>query len=416
MQAQNIIFTGVAGTGKTYRLQQLAKEYTEIIQPIAQEQTLALMLQPLRWHEVICLIFLECKQQGQDLLKVAEIVEHKFFQAKANLNNRNENLKATAWGTLQQYTSLTSKTVNYKNKASQAFFDKDTTSSWYLLDSALPLLTDLQNQLDDYQNNSLKPTKKERFSFVSFHQNYGYDEFVEGIRPIIDETTGQMTYKIKAGAFLRLCEKANADPQHRYAMLIDEINRANVMQVFGELMSLIEPNKRQGQSDEMAIELAYSGKLFTIPNNIDIFATMNTQDYSLVNLDSAFRRRFQFVEILPNSEGLGEISDIYGNMIDLAKVLDGLNQKIIENLGEQYQLGQAYFYPIKDIYQLVKVMVRQILPQLISHASHQPQVLDNILNLQKTHWLVNYRINPKLYNSEKMEEFLTVGAFESFYK
>ncbi len=400
MQAQNIIFTGVAGTGKTYRLQQLAKEYTEIVQPIAQQQTLQLMLKPLRWHEVICLVFLECKQQGQDLLKVAEIVEHKFFQAKAKLNAREKSLQNQVWGELQKYSSPNSTTVKQKNRASQAFFDKDTTSSWYLLDSALPLLSELQALLTDYQNNSAKPSKKERFSLVSFHQSYGYDEFVEGIRPLIDEQTGQMRYVIQQGAFLALCKQAEQAPNHRYAMLIDEINRANVAQVFGELMSLIEPSKRAGQTDAMSVRLAYSQTPFSVPSNVDIFATMNTQDHSLVSLDSAFRRRFEFVEMPPDGSGLGQVT-VYGqehgqdknHLIDLGKLLDGLNGRICQYLGEQYQLGQAYFYELdkEDGFDdLLKVMARQILPQLLTYAqtTHNLQALAEILQLDKTPWLV----------------------------
>ncbi len=402
MQAQNIIFTGVAGTGKTYRLQQLAKEYTEVIEPISQQQVLTTLVKDLSWREVICLVFLERRQHGQDLLKVAEIIEHAFFQAKARINKDNKNLRSTASPILQTHSPINSKTVHYKNKASQAYFDKDASSSWYLLDSALPLLTDLQNQLDDYLHGKSLATKIERFAMVSFHQAYGYDEFVEGIRPVIDESTGQMRYRIEPGIFLELCQEARKNPQHRYAMLIDEINRANVTQVFGELLSLIEPSKRLGASEEMAVRLAYSKTAFAIPNNIDIYATMNTQDYSLVSLDSAFRRRFQFIEMLPNSEGLGQVTDVNGQVIEIGKLLDGLNRRICQNLGEQYQLGQAYFYPIKDIQQLLTVMVRQILPQLISHATHQSQALAEILQLIKTPWLIsqseqmNYRINPQL--------------------
>ncbi len=427
MQAQNIIFTGVAGTGKTYRLQQLAKEYTEVIEPVNQEQVLGLLLKPLRWCDVVCLIFLEKKQQGCELLKTSEIAQHAFFQKKMQLNQRNDNVTSASWKILKEYSSPNSTTVTSTNRVSTPYFDKDKGDNWYLLDSALPLLTDLQNQLDDYLHGKSLASKIERFAMVSFHQAYGYDEFVEGIRPVIDESTGQMRYRIESGIFLELCKEARNNPQHRYAMLIDEINRANVTQVFGELMSLIEPSKRLGSGDEMSVRLAYSKTVFAIPSNIDIYATMNTQDYSLVSLDSAFRRRFQFVEMLPNSEGLGQVTDINGQVIKLGKLLNGLNQRICQYLGEQYQLGQAYFYPVQDIQQLLTVMVQQVLPQLISHTTHQPQALNEILQLTKTPWLIyhsaqnHYQLNPQLLslvNHQTVTDnaFLNAKMFEGLYE
>lgn len=452
----NIIYTGVAGTGKTHRLQQLAKAYCETMTPIAQSQLLATMVEPLNWREVICLVFLHKRADGQELLKVSEIVEHAIFQAKAGLNQRTDNLSQTVWGTLQQYSSPNSTTVNYKNRACQAYFDKDETSSWYLLDEAVPLLTDLQNLLDDY-NNSVhqaqnKQQIKQRYSMVSFHQAYGYDEFVEGIRPVIDEHTGQMRYKVQAGAFLRLCQQAHSDPNHRYAMLIDEINRANVSQVFGELMSLIEPSKRAGQANAMSVNLAYSQTPFSVPSNVDIYATMNTQDHSLTALDSAFRRRFEFVEILPNGDDLGQIADVNGQMIDLGKLLTGLNNRIVQTLGEQARLGQAYFYQVQTVIDLLKVMARQVIPQLLNAAQHQPQALVAIFGFDNTSnpWLVplasqtsqsefavngmggfnglsglnglnqtSYQINPKLLEAVEGlstdNEFMKVEAFKGFY-
>lgn len=454
LNPQNIIYTGVAGTGKTYRLQQLAKKYSEEVAPINKIQLLATMVEPLSWREVICLVFLEQRQQSKELLKVPEILSHKFFLAKVNLTQREENLSQTVWGNLQKHASHTSKTVKYSKKSSQAYFDKDETSSWYLLDDALPVLKDLHNLLVDY-NQSVQQAQNNkqitaRYSMVSFHQAYGYDEFVEGIRPLIDNQTGQMRYEVQAGAFIRLCEQAKQDPNHRYAMLIDEINRANVSQVFGELMSLIEPSKRAGQPNAMSVNLAYSHKPFSVPSNVDIYATMNTQDHSLTALDSAFRRRFEFIEMLPNSAILGHINDINGNTIYLGKLLDGLNNKIVQTLGEQARLGHAYFYGINNISGLINVMAKQVIPQIISQASHQPHALVDIFELQntKTPWLVpltneqansnqtiqpqfglggmesmnhqsSYMLNPKVLNmlEDKLDnhDFAVVEAFEGLY-
>jgi 5-methylcytosine-specific restriction protein B len=257
--AKNIIYTGVAGTGKTYQLQQIAKQYTELLPVANADDLLKALLKPLSWREVICLVFLDEKQSKNLLLSHQNILQNRFFQAKISVNKDNTKPAETMRNTLQRFASHSSQTVNYANKSSQSYFDKDDSSNWFLLADSLPLLADLQNKLDDYQAaihsqfqpNYLQP-KLERFSFVSFHQAYGYEEFVEGIRPHIADN-GQMSYRIESGAFLRLCQQAKHDPSHRYAMLIDEINRANVARVFGELMSLIEPSKRAGQTDSLSV-------------------------------------------------------------------------------------------------------------------------------------------------------------------
>ena len=381
--AKNIIYTGVAGTGKTYRLQQIAKQYTELLPVANADDLLKSLLEPLSWREVICLIFLNNYQQGRKLLKVPEIIDHQFFRMKAQLNDRKENLNQTAWGTLMMYSDKNSVRVKYHRRASQSYFDKDDSSNWFLLADSLPLLADLQNKLDDYQAaihsqfqpNYLQP-KLERFSFVSFHQAYGYEEFVEGIRPHIADN-GQMSYRVESGAFLRLCQQAKHDPSHRYAMLIDEINRANVARVFGELMSLIEPTKRAGQTDSLSVNLAYSRQPFSVPSNVDIYATMNSQDHSLAPLDMAFRRRFEFIECRPQPQLLGKVM-ANGIEIDLAKLLTALNERISQNLAKDSQLGHSFLWGIDSLQALSAAFSQSIIPQVAQACQHHGQILQAI--------------------------------------
>ena len=381
--AKNIIYTGVAGTGKTYQLQQIAKQYTEILPVANADELLRALLKPLSWRDVICLIFLNNYQQGRKLLKVPEIIDHQFFRMKAQLNDRKENLNQTAWGTLMMYSDKNSVRVKYHRRASQSYFDKDDSSNWFLLADSLPLLTDLQNKLDDYQlaihsqfqPNYLQP-KLERFSFVSFHQAYGYEEFVEGIRPHIADN-GQMSYRIESGAFLRLCQQAKHDPSHRYAMLIDEINRANVARVFGELMSLIEPTKRAGQTDSLSVNLAYSRQPFSVPSNVDIYATMNSQDHSLAPLDMAFRRRFEFIECQPQPQLLGKVM-ANGIEIDLAKLLTALNERISQNLAKDSQLGHSFLWGIDSLQALSAAFSQSIIPQVAQACQQHGQILQAI--------------------------------------
>lgn len=381
--AKNIIYTGVAGTGKTYRLQQIAKQYTELLPVANADELLKALLKPLSWRDVICLIFLNNYQQGRKLLKVPEIIDHQFFRMKAQLNDRKENLNQTAWGTLMMYSDKNSVRVKYHRRASQSYFDKDDSSNWFLLADSLPLLADLQNKLDDYQvaihsqfqPNYLQP-KLERFSFVSFHQAYGYEEFVEGIRPHIADN-GQMSYRIESGAFLRLCQQAKHDPSHRYAMLIDEINRANVARVFGELMSLIEPTKRAGQTDSLSVNLAYSHQPFSVPSNVDIYATMNSQDHSLAPLDIAFRRRFEFIECQPQPQLLGKVM-ANGIEIDLAKLLTALNERILQNLAKDSQLGHSFLWGIDSLHALSAAFSQSIIPQVAQACQQHGQILQAI--------------------------------------
>lgn len=381
--AKNIIYTGVAGTGKTYRLQQIAKRYTEILPVANADDLLQALLKPLSWRDVICLIFLNNYQQGRKLLKVPEIIDHQFFRMKAQLNDRKENLNQTAWGTLMMYSDKNSVRVKYHRRASQSYFDKDDSSNWFLLADSLPLLSDLQTKLDDYQAaihgqfqpNYLQP-KLERFSFVSFHQAYGYEEFVEGIRPHIADN-GQMSYRIESGAFLRLCQQAKHDPSHRYAMLIDEINRANVARVFGELMSLIEPTKRAGQTDSLSVNLAYSHQPFSVPSNVDIYATMNSQDHSLAPLDMAFRRRFEFIECQPQPQLLGKVM-ANGIEIDLAKLLTALNERISQNLAKDSQLGHSFLWGIDSLQALSAAFSQSIIPQVAQACQHHGQILQAV--------------------------------------
>ncbi|MFW2176388.1 MULTISPECIES: McrB family protein [unclassified Moraxella] len=374
----NIIFTGVAGTGKTYQLQQIAKQYTEVLPLATGEDLLKNLVEPLSWREVICLVFLDERRQGKQLLKVAEITAHEFFITKLKINNREKAIANTAWSTLQQFSPTDSKNVLVKNKSSQAFFDKDESSNWFLLEESLPLLQPLQAQLDDYQASIQRQNvqKIERFSLVSFHQAYGYEEFVEGIRPKINDN-GQMTYSVEQGAFLKLCQQAQQNPNHRYAMLIDEINRANVSRVFGELMSLIEPSKRAGQANAMTVNLAYSGKPFSVPSNVDIYATMNTQDHSLAPLDLAFRRRFQFVECEPQPQILGQIV-VDNSVIDLTNLLTILNQKICQTLGKDSQLGHSFLMGIERLDELAVAFEQSIIPQVGQACQNNGQILQVI--------------------------------------
>lgn len=136
-----------------------------------------------------------------------------------------------------------------------------------------------------------------RVEYVTFHQSFDYEEFVEGLHPLTNEA-GNISYEIKSGIFKQICEEAHKNDQP-YILVIDEINRGNVSKIFGDLITLLEPDKRAGMKNQVKVRLPYSGESFAIPGNLYIIGTMNTADRSLDPLDYAMRRRFAIVKFKP---------------------------------------------------------------------------------------------------------------------
>ena len=184
---------------------------------------------------------------------------------------------------------------------------------------------------------------------VQFHQSFSYEDFIQGLRPI--QLGG---FELKNGIFYSFCQKAHAHPERKFFFVIDEINRGNLSKIFGELMMLIEPEKR---NENFAVKLTYAEDemdRFYIPGNLYIIGTMNTADRSLAIVDYALRRRFAFITLLPNFgddfrsfiQSAGISSDLLNHIL---KNINKLNQDIQEdlNLGAGFQVGHSYFcsYP-----------------------------------------------------------------------
>ena len=200
--------------------------------------------------------------------------------------------------------------------------------------------------------------EEDRVEFVTFHQNYTYEDFIEGIGPVLD--CNDLLYKLRDGVFKRISSSARNRPNKRHVLVIDEINRGNIAKIFGELITLIEPTKRSDGEDEAVVTLPYSQKLFRVPDNLYLVGTMNTADRGIALLDTALRRRFDFIEKMPDLHYVEE--DIEG--VDGKAMLKAINERITVYLGREHQIGHTYLIGVKTIDRLAEAFQRRIMPLL----------------------------------------------------
>ena len=217
----------------------------------------------------------------------------------------------------------------------------------------------------------IKTDISKHLKFVTFHQSFAYEEFVEGIKPLTNELD-EVSYKVVDGVFKQICRQAELDPDNKYLIIIDEINRANIAKVFGELITLIEDDKRIGAPNELKVTLPYSQEEFGVPKNLYILGTMNTSDRSIALLDIALRRRFTFIELKPDPELLKD-KDIDG--IKLDQLLIQLNKRITLLIGRDYQIGHSYFMNVETLEDLRFTWYHRIIPLLQEYFYHNSEML-----------------------------------------
>ncbi len=230
-----------------------------------------------------------------------------------------------------------------------------------------------------------------RIEMVTFHQNTTYQDFVEGIRPVLvddvsagadsqakPQNVGDVRYELSRGVFRRIAECAEQDPDQRYVLVIDEINRGNIAAIFGELITLIEDSKRIGRDDETRVTLPGSKTEFGVPANLHVVGTMNTADRSIALLDTALRRRFVFEEMMPDASHPGISTDADG--VNCRDLLAAMNRRITVLLDREHQIGHTYFLGVDTLAALASTFRTRILPLLQEYFYDDWEKIRAVLN------------------------------------
>ncbi len=317
-KGQQIIFFGAPGTGKTHYANLLAQYFTEnSVTPTMTFRSAAIKIlkdkgEPMHYNNIWKKAF-----------------EQKLVETR---------------GKTPAETLLASITADIKTNGEDSIFRKTNTGTYELNSEEIEELK-ISEETESEKNQFLES--------VTFHPSYSYEDFIEGIKPSTEK--GRIAYTLEDGIFKKICEKASADSKNKYVLLIDEINRGNISKIFGELITLIETKYR-----EKPITLAYSKKSFSVPKNLYIIGTMNTADRSLVQIDTALRRRFSFIELMPKPEKLTKVID----GISLRKLLEKLNERIVEAGLREKQIGHTYLFDINTKEDLQFVFSYEIIPLL----------------------------------------------------
>lgn len=270
-----------------------------------------------------------------------------------------------------------------------------TGKTYNVIDKALEIIDgDFYSEIKDSREKVLNRYKQlvenGQIEFCTFHQSYGYEEFVEGLK-----SDGDGNFIPEDGVLKRIALRASYDglkkelreevsngeePTYedkkekvikhinsekafrnnkKYVLIIDEINRGNISKIFGELITLLEEDKRIGTTNHVTVNLPYTKEHFALPSNLYIIGTMNTSDKSIAQIDVALRRRFNFVEMMPSYDDLEEI-----NGIELNRLLETMNKRIEFLLDRDHLIGHAYLARVNNMAELQEVMKNKIIPLL----------------------------------------------------
>ena len=264
-----------------------------------------------------------------------------------------------------------------------------TELSVYTCDGTIPpTREELKARYKSLQNDG-------RIGFVTFHQSMDYEDFVEGLKPEPNANdSSAISFKVVPGLFKEICTNALNDPANPYVLVIDEINRANISKVLGELITLLEKSKRKGAEDEFSAVLPYSREEFSVPKNLYIIGTMNTADRSLGYIDYAIRRRFAFMTLTSKKESIE--SFYYDKPVSLKEkaiaLFDIIYELIKDKISEEFDIddlmiGQSYFM-YKDEEDMAFSLEYKIKPLLEEYLRdgiflNKENLKDRIRNIEK---------------------------------
>lgn len=379
-QPKNLILFGPPGTGKTYQAIKKAEQLLEEqASPETRETKIKEIISGFSLIETIGIVMV---LRGKENYSVPELRKDEFINAYFEKRGREKNTNHSIWHNLQKHSNPESITVHTQNRSGTGFFDKDDESRWYLTEIGREnfgeeAYLEIINKLKNLKTEDKKDWKK-YYRFITFHQSYSYEEFIEGIRPIIDEDN-EVKYKVVDGVFKEMVNIAKSDPDKKYLLIIDEINRGNISKIFGELITLAEDDKRLGAKNEIKTILPYSKEEFTIPQNIYIIGTMNTADRSIALLDVALRRRFSFEELMPvYGEEIGlDQKNIDG--VNLGRLLRKINKRIEILIDRDHQIGHSYFMNIGNKEELKETWGNKIIPLIAEYFYNDWEKLTKLL-------------------------------------
>ena len=389
--ALNTILCGPPGTGKTYRLQtDYASMFTRNEHVLTKEQYISNIIKDLTWWDVIALVLYETGK-----VKINDICNNEYIKIKASFS-KNNTVKNTISRILQ--THAKKGYSNITSKQEPLICEKHENYNWSvdkeLLEESMPEIIKLIGEINNYV-----PVNKvdRRYEFITFHQKYSYEDFIVGIAPVLNNeednnTESSLSFKKKYGIFYNCCEDAirlagfssfedcyqktqeeraemfsKAEP---YAIFIDEINRANISAVFGELISCIEDDKRIGAHNELWVKLPLEGGVFGVPLNLHVIGTMNTADRSIAQIDIALRRRFEFERMLPNYDVIPEWAK---------SILRALNQEIFKlKRSADFFIGHSFFMN-KNECDSTKIFDNKIIPLLYEYFQNDTERVKTVL-------------------------------------
>ncbi len=363
--AENVIYYGPPGTGKTYLLQSIVSDYVDY--QVSDQQIKDAFIKDTKEWILIALVLLQNhgKMRPTEIQKkIDSLALGKSISVVSVLEKHNMDVSA----------------IGVKRTPPCVFFESGN-GTWFVNSIRV------QQDMPDFFGKFLKDsTVDRRYAFVTFHQSFSYEDFIEGIRPEYVQETNSIDYSPKSGVFKSLCVEAAKHPEKEYAIFIDEINRGNISEIFGELISLIEVDKRQGMANELSATLPYSKEPFVVPRNVNLFGTMNSADKSVGAIDIALRRRFRFVPMIPNSQVISD--ELKMNSIDpenvdginLIRLFDVLNSRIEILLDRNHMLGQALFLSVRTGKDIVAVIRDKVVPLLEEYFFSDLQKVQLVFN------------------------------------